>query len=286
MQITYEKLTTDENKIVHCYEFNMPRFISPFHLHDEFELIVIVKSNGKVYVGSNVSNFNDGDVFFFAPGLPHCFYNSIGYEKEGINAHAVVIWFKNDFLGTDFLEKKETAVLKKFMKKSESGIQIINPSKALMNHIINLIHKKDLEKLTEVISILNELSIKKTIKMLSSGTNFTLTNLYDSKIINDVYRYVAENFQNEISFTKASAIANMQRAAFCRYFKRKTKKKFTDFVNETRIIHAQKLLAETDKTMLEIAFDCGYTNASYFNRQFRIYCNVTPIEFKKQLTIS
>lgn len=286
MHITYEKLTIDGNNIVQCYEFNQKRFISPFHLHDEFELIVIVKSYGKVYVGNNVSNFNEGDVFFFAPGLPHCFYNSIGYEQEGGIAHAVVIWFKNDFLGTDFLEKNETIVLKKFMKKSESGIQIINPSKILVNRIINLIQKKKLEKLTELLSILNELSIKKTIKMLSSGTNFTLTGLYDSKIINDVYRYVAENFQNEISFTKASVVANMQKSAFCRYFKRKTKKKFTDFVNETRIIHAQKLLAETDITMLEIAFNCGYSNASYFNRQFRKYCNVTPIEFKKQLTIS
>lgn len=104
-------------------------------------------------------------------------------------------------------------------------------------------------------------------------------------MINDVYKYVAENFQNEISFTEASSIANMQRAAFCRSFKRKTQKKFTDFVNETRITHAQKLLAETDKTMQEIAFDCGYTNTSYFNRQFRKYCNVTPVEFKKQITI-
>jgi AraC-like DNA-binding protein len=285
MHITYEKLTIDENNIVHCYEFIQQRFTSPFHLHDEFELIVIVKSHGKVYVGSTVSNFNDGDVFFFVPGIPHCFYNSIGYEKEGINAHAVVIQFKNDFLGTDFLEKNETVALKKFMKKSESGIHIINPSKDLVNRIINLNQKKNLEKIIELLSILNELSVKKTIKMLSSGINVTATSLYDSKIINDVYKYVAENFQNEISFSEASSIANMQRAAFCRYFKRKTKKKFTDFVNETRIMHAQKLLAETDKIMQEIAFDCGYTNTSYFNRQFRKYCNVTPIEFKKLITI-
>jgi len=285
MHITYEKLTVDENNIVYCYEFKQPRFNSPFHLHDEFELIVIVKSHGKVYVGSNVSNFNDGDVFFFAPGLPHCFYNSIGYETEGIEANAVVIQFKNGFLGADFLEKNETAVLKKFMKKSESGIQVMNPPKSLINRICGLNKRKNLEKITELLTILNELSVKKTIKLLSSGSNTTLTGLYDSKIINDVYKYVAENFQNELSFTKAASVANMQKAAFCRFFKRKTKKKFTDFVNETRIMHAQKLLAETDKTMLEIAFDCGYTNTSYFNRQFRKYCSLSPVEFKKQISI-
>ena len=146
MHITYEKLSIDDNSIVHCYEFKQKRFISPFHLHDEFELIVIVKSHGKVYVGSNVSNFNDNDIFFFAPGLPHCFYNTVGYEKEGSIAHAVVIQFNNGFLGADFLEKKETATLKKFMLKSERGIHIYNPSKSLLDKIISLKQKKKPEK--------------------------------------------------------------------------------------------------------------------------------------------
>jgi AraC-like DNA-binding protein len=283
MHASYERLTVNENNIVHWYEFKQPRFTSPFHLHDEYELIVILKSHGKLYVGSNVSNFNDGDVYFFAPGLPHCFYNTVGYEQSGILAHAVVIQFTKDFLGADFLEKNESAVLKKFMKKSEGGIQIINPSKGLVNRIVALDKKKNLEKVAELISLLNELSGKKSLKLLSSGSITTMTGLYDSKIINDVYKYVAENFQEEVSFTKAAAVANMQKSAFCRYFKRKTKKKFTDFVNETRIMHAQKLLSETDKTMIEIAFECGFTNISYFNRQFRKYCNGTPVEYRNQL---
>jgi AraC-like DNA-binding protein len=285
MHITYEKLTVDETSIVHCYEFKQEHFTSPFHLHDEFELIVIVKSHFKLYVGSNVSNFSDGDVFFFAPGLPHCFYNSKRYAEEEGLAHAVVIHFKNDFLGSDFLEKSESAVLKKFMEKSKSGLQISNPSKVLVNRILDLSQKKSLERIIGLLSILNELSLKKSNKMCSSVMNTGVTGLYDSKIINDVYKYVAENFQNVVDFSKAASVANMQKSAFCRYFKRKTKKKFTDFVNETRVMHAQKLLAETDKTILEIAFDCGYTNTSYFNRQFRKYKAVTPIEFKKQLNI-
>ena len=75
----------------------------------------------------------------------------------------------------------------------------------------------------------------------------------------------------------------MQRSAFCRYFKHKTKKKFSEFVNETRIVHAKKLLAETDKSMIEIAFECGYENTSYFNRQFKVHCGNTPTAFKDQI---
>lgn len=280
MHITYEKLTIDENSLFHFQKFIQPRFSSPFHLHDEFELILIVKSYGKLYLGNNVANFNDGDLYFFAPGLPHCFYNTRGYEKGHELAHAVVIWFKKDFLGNDFFEKTESTILKRFIKKSGKGIQINNPSKSLIKRIVNLNQKKNLEKIADLLVILNELSLNKNIKLLSIGNILTTASLDDSKVINDIFRYVAENFQKEISLREAASVANMQKAAFCRYFKRKTKKTFTQIVNETRIMHSQKLLAETDKTVIEVAFECGYENTSYFNRQFKLWCKTSPMTFR------
>jgi AraC-like DNA-binding protein len=74
----------------------------------------------------------------------------------------------------------------------------------------------------------------------------------------------------------------MQKSAFCRYFKRKTKKRFMEFVNETRLAHAIKLLVETDKNILEIAFECGYESSSYFYRLFRKQNKVSPQEYRKQ----
>ena len=283
MQIAYEKLVVDENSLFHCHEFIQTRFTSPFHQHDEFELIVIVKSHGKLYVGNNVTNFNDGDLFLFAPGLPHCFYNTHGSETVNELAHAVVVFFRRDFLGNNFFDKTEVSQLNRLIKKSESGLQIFNPSKALVNRIINLNQKRNLEKLGDFLLILNEMAGKKNSRLLSAGNNLSAVSLSESKVINDVFKYVAENFQKEITFSNAASVANMQKAAFCRYFKRKTKKKFTEFVNETRIMHARKLLAETDKTVIEVAFRCGYENTSYFNRQFKLYGKMSPTDFRDQL---
>jgi AraC-like DNA-binding protein len=234
-------------------------------------------------VGNNVTNFSDGELFLFAPRLPHCFYNTRGYEKGNELAHAVVVQFKSDFLGKDFFEKTEAAPLKKLILKARFGVQVFNPSKSLISTIIGLNQKKYLEKIGDFLLVLNELAAKKGTKLLSTADSLGASSLSDSKVINDVYRYVAENFQKEITFTTAASVANMQKAAFCRYFKRKTKKKFTEFVNETRIMHARKLLSETDKTIIEVAFDCGYENVSYFNRQFRLYCNFSPTAFREQL---
>ena len=285
MEIAYEKLCLDANCLFHYQEFIQPRFTSPYHLHDEFELILIIKSHGKLYLGSNVVNFTDGDLFLFAPGLPHCFYNTRGYEKENISAHAVVIQFAKDFLGNAFFDKSEVSQFTRLKDRSKFGVQFVQPKKSLQKRIQCLNQKKNLKKLGELLLILNKLAAKKNIRLLSTENTLNFCSLNDSIIINNVYKYVAENFQKEISFAVASSIANMQRSAFCRYFKRKTKKKFSEFVNETRIMHALKLLAESDKTIIEIAFECGYENTSYFNRQFKIHSGITPTEFKKQIAI-
>lgn len=283
MEIAYEKLHLDKNSLFHYQQFIQPRFTSPFHLHDEFELILIIRSHGKLYLGSNVVNFSDNDLYLFAPGLPHCFFNTRGYENGNELAHAVVIQFSEDFLGNSFFQKNEVSQLKKLIDKSKFGVQFINPKKSILERILKLNEQKNLSKLGEFLLILNDLTSNKSVKALSTGNNVNLLNLNDSIIINHVYKYVAENFQKKISFDIAASTSNMQRAAFCRFFKRKTKKKFSEFVNETRIMHARKLLTETDKTMIEIAFDCGYENTSYFNRQFKIICGITPTAFKEQI---
>jgi AraC-like DNA-binding protein len=283
MQITYEKLIVDETSLFHYQEFVQPRFTSPFHLHDEFELIVIIKSHGKLYLGNNVINFSDCNLFLFAPGLPHCFYNTLGYEKGHEMAHAFGIFFKRDFLGSDFFDKTETMQLNRLIKKSQCGVKILDPSKELIKRILTLGKKKNLEKLGEFIFILDELAARKCIELSTSIGEISTSGLSESKIVNDVFKYVAENFQRNITLGTAASIANMQKAAFCRYFKRKTKKKFSEFVNEIRIMHARKLLTETDEMVKEVAYECGYESNSYFNRQFKNSCNMSPFDFRKNV---
>ncbi len=281
MDIKYEKLRVDENCLFHYQEFRQKHFTSPLHLHDEFELIWIVKSHGKLYAGNGVTNFADGDVFLFAPGIPHCFINSRGYEDGGEIANAIVIQFRHDFLGRDFFEKTETYKLKKLISLSGSGILFLNTSNQFKKRM-KMGKPGNLRKLGDLLFILNELASTKEYKLLTGGS--PVPNLIDSRVINDVIQYVAGNFQKNLSLEQAAEIANMQKSAFCRYFKRKTKKKFMEFVNETRLTHAQKLLVESDKNILEIAYECGYESASYFYRLFKQANHMSPVTYRKQFS--
>ncbi len=151
----------------------------------------------------------------------------------------------------------------------------------MKSRIQNLDEHNSLQRLANLLFVLSELADHGDYTLLTSG-NLLLDN-NESRIINDVIQYVAENFQKDISLGKAADIANMQKSAFCRYFKRRTKKKFMEFVNETRLTHAQKLLVETDKNILEIAYECGYESSSYFYRVFKHYNKISPVNYRKNI---
>ena len=57
-----------------------------------------------------------------------------------------------------------------------------------------------------------------------------------------VLEFILTNFRNEIRIEQIALIAGMAPAAFCRYFKNRTRKTFVEYLNELRIGHARKLL--------------------------------------------
>ena len=72
---------------------------------------------------------------------------------------------------------------------------------------------------------------------------------------------------------------HMSEKYFSRYFRIATGQNFTAYLNAVRIEKAQALLLETDETVLEIAFSCGYENVSYFNRVFRRQTGYSPLQY-------
>jgi len=86
--------------------------------------------------------------------------------------------------------------------------------------------------------------------------------------------------------TQAAEIANMSESAFSHFFKKCTNKSFTKFVVELRIGLACKLLMETQDTVSQICFKCGFNNISNFNRLFKKYKQITPFQYRQQLELA
>lgn len=216
--------------------------------------------------------------------LPHWYRNDAIYyeEREGLEAASIVIQFKYEFLGRDFLDTPETRAIKALLEEASLGLEIQGATREQARRmILQLPHLNGMDRLLHFLSILNLLSRSQEYITLSHQGNVSI-NAKDSERINRIYEFVMKNFRNPISIDEVSDLVNMCPATFCRYFKKRTRKTFTYFLNEIRIGHACKMLIEKDLSIAEICFASGYNNISYFNRQFKSIKKITPQEFKQE----
>ncbi|MBC9915317.1 AraC family transcriptional regulator [Chitinophaga varians] len=289
MKVAYRHISTPEDASFVIKEFCQPRFTNTFHFHHGHELILMVKSSGKVYAGNKVINFSEGEIYMFGPGLVHCFCNDNTPPGSGEEvAHAIIVQFTEDFLGKDFFDKLELRKIKELMQLSERGIQFRKLPPVLSTMFFQFQANQQMKNLIILLQLLDGLSQQNSddVLLLTDDPRKIHYKDVDSKKLESIFKYVLENYHTHVDSKSAASLACMNEAAFCRYFKRRTSKTFSQFVNETRISHATKLLIGTDHGIAEICYACGFDNISYFNRQFKIYQGKSPREYRKALVES
>ncbi|TAL35742.1 MAG: AraC family transcriptional regulator [Spirochaetes bacterium] len=100
--------------------------------------------------------------------------------------------------------------------------------------------------------------------------------------LNKAIDYINANFNREISREGLASMLEINPDNLGRYFKLYTGEKLSDFVTKLRVDAAAHMLAETDATILNIAFEAGFENISTFNRAFWKVKSVTPSEYRKR----
>jgi len=262
-------------------EYLQPHFNSPYHFHDAYELIMIPKSHGKLYAGTKILNFTDGEIFLFGPGLAHCFLNDRSFKETGETAHAIGIFFKEDFLGKTFFDHAELTGIRALLQASSLGLKLNMLDEQLANDFHRITRCKGMDALLLLLQMLHRLSnLRDNLLSIDSAIPKVRREQGDAARLERVIRYIIDHFKEEPDNKEAAAIACMNEAAFCRYFKRRTEKTFSQFVNYVRVTHATNLLTKKNWSITSICFECGYRNVSYFNRQFKTIMGVTPMEYR------
>lgn len=263
-------------------EYVQNYFTSPFHFHDLYELILIKKSYGKLYAGKKIINFREGDIFLFGPGFGHCFYNEKSFIASGEKAHAIAVFFREDFLGKGFFDNANYIKVKELLAKSTYGVQIKQDKSILEQIFVKMVDQKGMDELISFLRMLNYVSSLNSseLEVMNETQSALKLTTRDSTRLEPVMKYVIENFKDELDSKKAAELSHMNEAAFCRYFKRRMEQTFSQFVNSVRIAHATNLLLTEDWDVLRICYESGYKNLSYFNRQFRLITGMSPREYR------
>ena len=132
MKPIVEKLTLSENTSFLARTYTTPLFEVPWHQHIEYELIMFKKGEGSSFIGNYVGEFKTGDIFFLGSNLPHTFQKA---KKELITS-ALVIQFRDDFWGKDFLLLPESRNIKQLLDIAYQGLKITGSCRELLKPFI------------------------------------------------------------------------------------------------------------------------------------------------------
>lgn len=251
-----------------------------WHYHPEIEIVYINGGAGKIKIGSHMSFYRNGALMLIGSYLPHCGFtdNMTGNRSE------TIIQMLPDFLGASFFCIPEMNAIGKILEQAKQGIIFHSDTKRRIGaQIESLKSLESFEKLIGVLQILREMEKTNDYTILNA-IDFTLeTDFQDNNKINIIFNFVQQEFVRDISLEEIADKVNMSIPGFCRYFKKRTRKTFTQFVNEYRLVHAAKLLHEKQTSIMDVCYESGFNNFSHFSRLFKQFSGKTPSMYRNEL---
>ncbi|MDF2541427.1 MAG: two component transcriptional regulator, AraC family [Herbinix sp.] len=105
--------------------------------------------------------------------------------------------------------------------------------------------------------------------------------LADKKPIRLAKQYIKEKYQQPITLDEISNEIGFNPTYFSTLFKKETGQNFLEYLTDTRIQAAKQLLADTDRTVIQVSEEVGYTDLKYFTKLFKKSTGLTPSEYRK-----
>ena len=275
MKAIYENISTKRGgESFLAYTFTVPAFKFKWHYHPEYELTLIIKGKGTRLVGDSNESFSTGDLVLLGSGLPHTWSSDVAKKKSG---SALVIQFSKEFI-QNFIQLSGFDKIAKLLSEASRGL-FFPQAKEIFPQIEQLPQLTGVEKVTSFLTILQELTKQKNIKLSSEYFSAVKSEETENRI-NKICQHIQKNATKAINLERTANLIHLSPSAFCKFFKRATGITFSDYVNDIRIGNACHLLTETDKAISKIAHETGFESLTYFNRVFLKKKGVPPRKFR------
>lgn len=259
-----------------------PYFDPNWHFHPHYQLFLVEEGTGTRFIGDSIRTFEKGDLVMLGPNLPHLWRSDKSYfdPRSTLQTRGIVVYFTENFLGDTFFQHQEMGLLRELLQKARHGLEWSGQAQEQAIQALRQLNKipAGFGRVLAFLSLLHELSLADNQYITSVGYINT-AKPSETDRIQLVHDYVLGHFHDQINLDTVADLAGMTPSAFCRYFKTRANKTFSDFVAEVRVGHACKLLMEGSFSVTQVSYDSGYRTLSNFNRQFKEVTGQTPSSY-------
>jgi AraC-like DNA-binding protein len=280
MKVLPFNIPVAHDKTVIVQEEILSNFYPHLHRHEEIQITLVQKGEGTLIVGNKVHNFKANEVYVIGANMPHVFRGAPSHfeEDDKENVHVLTIFFNpNGKLATLF-DLPELNNIHSFLTNNYSGFRI--PPQAfsdIAGRMLSIRYTSQLERLLQFFELLKSLYTLTNLSPLSPDNDINVDADYDLKRMNNIYTYITNHYNEDITLDSIAAQAYMTPPSFCRYFKKHTRVTFIAFLNEVRINEVcKRLTSGLYDSVSDVALNCGFTNVTNFNRVFKSIVGKSP----------
>ena len=270
------------------YECRIPEYFMnvPMHWHNEFEINCILYGKGEFICGDNKFIVTEGDILILPPNMLHAAYP---FENNDLVYDALV--FHPAMLGVGSNDRCTTECIRPVMNGT---IKINLPIRSTLNNYSEL--KSTVERIFSYahgnrsqLDLLLKSELLRLFWLIENDENNICRRAADisySEIVRPALEFMMKNFQEDISIEQLAELVHLSKSYFMGCFKKAVGVGAIEHLTQLRINAACEALSNTDTLISDIAFNCGYSNLSNFNRQFKKIVGCSPNEYKKRNTTS
>ena len=256
-----------------------------WHYHPELEIIYFIKGKTNGVIGDGFMEFEAGDLLLLGSNFPHVLQenNEFNSQYPEDKPFGLIIQFNENFLGDIFFNIPEMKSIQQLFERAKRGIQFKGYLREKICTLLSDIQtKKESQKLLLLLEALDLMASDSDSQYeFLTNQDYYFNYSEDEERMWKVNEYVYKHFKEKISISEIASIAHMTETSFCRYFKARTLKSFTQFLNEIRIAYSCKLLKKKNVRILAVSQEAGFNNFSYFCRTFKKVVKITPYEYVK-----
>jgi len=256
-----------------------PHFTYPWHFHSEYEILYVQDGFGTSFVADNIEEFNSGDLALIGSNLPHFWKSDASFyiKENDKKIKYIVIQFSRVFFKEAITEYPEFHLIKELLERAKRGIRFEKDfSVQAERRILKVAKSKGFRRTMLLLDFLQYLAKTEKYKLLAGELYQPENHDFTNNRLTKVMHYLNTAYLKKVELEKVADVANMHPSAFCRYFKEKSGKSLSEFVNDMRISYACRLIIEGKMLVSQICFESGFNNLSNFNRHFKKHTGFTP----------
>lgn len=244
------------------------------HTHNYHEIYYLLSGTRRYFIGHKMYNVEEGDLIVVPRGCLHW------ANRRGAGEYdRYVVYFSEEF----FAPVSSVLTAEERERFFHLGcVRIPPPFQKTMRRFFEAMEqeqgKKDgCTRLVQSCALGNIAALA-----LRYGVGRGNDSAEKSEKIQEVAKYISENFNQEITLRSAAAMAYMEETYFSKQFKKLTGLRFYEYVLQIRMQQAAELLRNSSLPVGKIAELCGYSSGNYFGDAFRRLNGVSPTQFRKR----